>query len=297
MLLLTFVNINDSASPKPTPSGESSRRFALILDTEFEFALARFARQFEPVLEAALADIGAVAPLDASMQLAVMGGGKRFRPFIVHYGCSLFEVPASASDSVGIAVEFLHAASLVLDDLPAMDNADMRRGAPSVHRRFGEAQAILTATALIAEAFRRLASERTTPDAALRTQLIARCAQAIGPSGISGGQALDLLGSGGAPHKTADLIRFCCEAAPLLAWAPAPVIQCLSDFGSALGHIFQDQDDRLDGVAETAQSSGDRCPVHQAQEEARRLETEFGFPAEKIRPLVALCEWSKTRSR
>lgn len=257
--------------------------------------IGRFVHQFDRALEQALASSGAVPPLSVAMRTAVLGGGKRFRPLLVDCGCALFDIPRHAAQRVGVCVEFLHAASLVLDDLPVMDNAETRRGTAPVHLVFGEAQAILAATALISLAFQTLAEPGTWPDAEIRTRLVTACARAIGPTGISGGQSLDLVGANGKAHKTADLIRFCCEVGPILGQAPSAVHRRLSDFGTEIGIAFQERDDLLDGEGHRGDSSpgaGLELSGVKARELARGLETDFGFPKEKVTPLIKLAEWT-----
>lgn len=268
-----------------------NERAALPLQDHVE----RFVSQFDHALEQALASNGAVPPLSVAMRAAVLGGGKRFRPLLVDCGCALFDIPGHAAQRVGICVEFLHAASLVLDDLPVMDNAETRRGTAPVHLVFGEAQAILVATALISLAFQTLAEPGTWPDAEIRTRLVTACARAIGPTGISGGQSLDLVGAPGEAHKTADLIRFCCEVGPILGQASPAVHRRFSEFGAAIGLAFQERDDLLDGEGHRSDSGtgvGLKRSGVRAGELARSLTTDFGFPKERVIPLAYLAEWT-----
>lgn len=235
------------------------------------------------------------SPLDSAMRLAVLAGGKRFRPVLVNMSCALFDISGEAIQRIAISVEFLHAASLVLDDLPVMDNAETRRGTPSVHRVFGEAQAILTATALISLAFKNLAEPETWKDPEIRSKLVVSLANAIGPAGISGGQSIDLQGVSGAPHKTADLIRFCCETGPLLADAPPSLQSHMSQFGTAMGLAFQQRDDLLDGHYHPDQALHGSHPQHppgvKALELAKSLISDYGFSREKVSPLIEISHW------
>lgn len=262
---------------------------------EFEQYLTQLACEFDPALDQVLLESMLVPhPLREAMHVAVMGGGKRFRPFLVASCAALFEIPSAGVQRVGAAVEFLHAASLILDDLPAMDNAELRRGQPALHRRFGEAHAILTATALIALAFETLADPKTNPDAELRAQLVAALAHAVGAAGITGGQALDLAGDEGVPHKTAHLTRFCCEAGAILGGATPAGRELLQNFGTALGRAFQYRDDCLDHDLKNATLN---VIPQEARSLAMRLETEQGFPSEKVAPLIALADWCLARAQ
>lgn len=266
----------------------------MATERALENRLVRQAQELEPVLAEVLHESGAVPPLRDAMYSAVLGGGKRFRPFLVASCCALFDIPLYTVQRIGAAVEFLHAASLVLDDLPAMDNAEMRRGDKAVHMRFGEAQAILSATALIALSFQVLSDPRTWPDGEVRAMLAAQCARAIGAAGITGGQALDLADSTGTPHKTANLTTFCCEVGAILGQSPPPVRDLLCDFGATLGHAFQERDDLLDddpcGISAAKAGFG-----HRAKELAMLLNSGFGFPEAKVASLVELADWSMTR--
>jgi len=267
-----------------------------VTESDLTCRLAELARQLEPVLDEVLEEGRAVPPLREAMRAAVLAGGKRFRPYLVASCCELLEVPRAAALRAGAAVELLHAASLILDDLPAMDNAESRRGGKAIHLRFGEAEAILAATALIALGFQTLADQRTCPDAERRSQLIARCALAIGPAGMSGGQALDIMGIEGAPHKTADLAGFCCEIGALLGQSSPAVRGLLSDFGIALGLAYQARDDLLDeGASSKSKAGGDSHGLH-ARGLAMRLVSEFGYPSDQVAPLLALADWSATRT-
>lgn len=256
-----------------------------LLKADPVFSLSRF----NAVLENALSS--SAPPLGDIMRYAVLEGGKRFRPRIIASSCALFDIAAEAAEQVGAAVELLHAASLVLDDLPAMDDADVRRDRPSVHRRFGQAQAILAATALISKAFELLGDPKVSPIVELRLGLLVRCAQAIGANGIAGGQALDLNGEHGAIHKTADLIAFCYEVGPILAGRGDDLRTLLGDYGRALGYAFQARDDILDGQAADFAEH-----VSHGRQLTVRLTREHGYSAERVAPMIALLDWAHTRA-
>jgi farnesyl diphosphate synthase len=161
-----------------------------------------------------------------------------------------------AALNAGAALECIHCYSLVHDDLPAMDDDDMRRGRPTVHKAFDEATAILAGDALLTLAFEILADPATHPDPATRCALTLGLARAAGRAGMAGGQMLDLMAPGAAPSeaeilrlqsmKTGALILFACEAGAILANAGAARRQALRDYGTALGLAFQLADDLLD---------------------------------------------------
>jgi farnesyl diphosphate synthase len=128
-----------------------------------------------------------------AMRYAAVGGGKRLRPLLVVAAGDLFGVPREQTLCAGLAVECVHVQSLVHDDLPCMDDDDLRRGRPALHRAFDEATAVLAGDALLVLAFEILAAPRTYPDAEVRTELILKLAKAAGAPGMAGGQMLDIL--------------------------------------------------------------------------------------------------------
>jgi farnesyl diphosphate synthase len=196
------------------------------------------------------------ARLAEAMRYAVLGGGKRLRPFVLIESARLFGKADAAVLRAAAALECVHAYSLVHDDLPAMDDDDLRRGKPTVHRAFDEATAILVGDALLTLAFAVLAGEATHPDAAIRTALAARLAEAAGAGGMAGGQALDLAGEGKAlgedeiealqAMKTGRLFRYAAGAGALIAGAGDADVARLAVFGEKLGAAFQLADDLLD---------------------------------------------------
>jgi farnesyl diphosphate synthase len=201
--------------------------------------------------------------LDA-MRYASLGGGKRLRPFLVVESANLFGVPRRQALMVGAALECIHCYSLVHDDLPAMDNDEMRRGQPTVHRKFDEATAILAGDGLLTFAFDILAREETHPDAAIRVELVTALARGSGIGGMAGGQMLDLEAEGrfaayGKPlqhgeteilalqaMKTGALLRFACVAGGILGEAQGSKRDALDRYGTAIGKAFQIADDLLD---------------------------------------------------
>lgn len=199
---------------------------------------------------------GREARLMEAMRYSCLGGGKRIRPFMVTASARLFSVAESCAVRVAAAVEMVHSYSLVHDDLPAMDDDDLRRGQPTCHIRFDEATAILAGDALLTRAFEVLADIPTHPDPQVRSQLILALARASGADGMVGGQMLDLLAENAAldmPEitrlqrmKTGALIAFSCEAGAILGKAAEPARHALKAFAHDLGLAFQIADDLLD---------------------------------------------------
>lgn len=199
--------------------------------------------------------------LDA-MRHAVLNGGKRLRPFLVSSSAALFGGDGDAALRVGAALECLHCYSLVHDDLPAMDDDDMRRGQPTVHIAYDEATAILAGDSLLTYAFDIIAAPETAlPDRA-KTELILALARAAGLGGMAGGQALDLAAESKRPDeagivtlqamKTGALLRFACEAGAILSGASDTDRRRIRRFGEVIGRAFQIADDLLDLTADAA---------------------------------------------
>ncbi|MCS6877874.1 MAG: polyprenyl synthetase family protein [Geminicoccaceae bacterium] len=201
----------------------------------------------------------ALRRLVAAMRHAVLGGGKRLRPFLVRAAAELGPAEPEAVVRVGAAIELLHCYSLVHDDLPAMDDAATRRGRPSCHVAFDEATAILAGDALQALAFEALARSDWPASAELRAELVAGLARAAGAAGMCGGQALDLAAEGGdldeaailrlEALKTGALIGFACEAGARLAGIADAPLAAVRAFARELGLAFQITDDLLDATA------------------------------------------------
>ena len=201
----------------------------------------------------------------AAMRHAVMAGGKRFRPFLVIESARLFGVVAEAVGRAGAAVECLHTYSLVHDDLPAMDDDDLRRGAPTVHKAFDEATAILAGDALLTLAFAILADPETDADSTVRAELVTILARGAGAGGMVGGQMLDLAAENAPADeaairriqamKTGALIAAACEMGAVLGRAGLEERRALARYGASLGLAFQIADDLLD-VSSDAGSLG-----------------------------------------
>ncbi len=228
-------------------------------------ALAAWREQVERGLEDALAApeelAGADAELLEAMRYALLGGGKRLRPLLTLAACRACGGTTAAALPAAVAIEMIHAYSLVHDDLPAMDDDDLRRGRPTTHKVYGEAMAILAGDALQTRAFEVLA-RGAVPGATVAAQVVALAA-AAGPAGMAGGQALDLAAAGtpadaGAVAridrmKTGALLTACFELGALAAAAPEPVRARLVRCGELVGEAFQIQDDILDLTASTEQ--------------------------------------------
>jgi len=235
----------------------------------FEMALIRRAAAVEVLLRRLLDDrplSGEIARPDrlmAAMRHGVLNGGKRLRPFLVMESAALFSAEGEAALRVAAALECVHCYSLIHDDLPAMDDDDLRRGQPTVHRAFDEATAILAGDALLTLAFDIIADEATVLPAERRAALVLALARAAGAGGMVGGQKLDLEAEQTPPDesgiirlqamKTGALIRFACEAGAIIAGAPAEDRERLAEFGSAIGLAFQLADDLLDLTADASQ--------------------------------------------
>jgi farnesyl diphosphate synthase len=229
----------------------------------FEERLGEIAALVEIRLAALLGQdtLGATPPvLGGAMRHAVLGGGKRFRPFLVIEGARVLGLPDTAAVDAACAIECLHCYSLVHDDLPAMDNDELRRGQPTVWKAFDEATGILAGDALLTFAFELLARPSTHADAAVRAALVLGLAGAGGPAGMVGGQVIDLASEKGVASglhtldgvttiqrmKTGALIRFSAEAGAILASAAPEHRRALRTYGEILGAAFQIADDLLD---------------------------------------------------
>lgn len=191
-----------------------------------------------------------------AMRYAVLSGGKRLRPFLVMVTAQMFKASETAVLRVATAVEMLHTYTLIHDDLPSMDNDNLRRGLPTCHLKFDEATAILAGDALLTMAFEILAEPETHPDPAIRSELVLEIARAAGARGTVGGQMLDLRAvlipadivsiTRLQQMKTGSLIGFSCEAGAILGKAAKPLRNRLLAYAHDLGLAFQIRDDILD---------------------------------------------------
>jgi len=215
--------------------------------------------------EAGAGEILRPARLLESMRYATLGGGKRLRPFLVVETARLLGAEGDNVLRAAAAIEMVHCYSLVHDDLPGMDNDDLRRGRPTVHKAFDEATAILAGDGLLTYAFDVIASEPTHADGAVRAALACGLARAAGLGGMAGGQALDLAAeTATAPLSAADIQRlqsmktgallcFSVEAGAIIAGADAKARAALLAYGRCLGAAFQVADDILDAEGDEAQ--------------------------------------------
>ncbi len=301
------------ASPPPSPSGDT------LADAMLRGALESAVARVEAALDALLPlPEGPEVRLVEAMRYAALGGGKRLRAFLVLESAALLGVNDTCAARVAAAVEMLHAYSLVHDDLPAMDNDDLRRGKPSTHRAFDEATAILAGDALQTRAFEVLADEDTHSDPLARCELVAALALASGARGMAGGQMIDMLAEGRSlspPEvtrlqalKTGRLIQFSAEAGAILGRAPAARRHALAGYGRDLGAAFQIADDLLDAegtTEETGKTAGKDAAAgkatlvamlgpERARAQAERLAAQaadhldgFGPRADPLRALAA----------
>ncbi|MBO9380367.1 polyprenyl synthetase family protein [Sphingomonas histidinilytica] len=226
--------------------------------------LARIAQEIDARFDALL------TPPDDSrrrlyeaMRHAAIGGGKRLRPLLTSASARLFAVDPECAIRAGLAIEAIHVYSLIHDDLPAMDDDDLRRGRPTVHRAYDEATAILAGDGFQALAFEIAASEATHPDPFVRSELVAALAAAAGPAGMVGGQAMDMAAEAGGEHdldtvsrlqqlKTGALIGFSIEAGAILGRVPPEGRVKLRAYAHDLGLAFQIADDLLDAEGDPA---------------------------------------------
>jgi farnesyl diphosphate synthase len=243
------------------PINDFSRRLTAVA-AEAESALER-------LLESATlpGEIARPPRLVAAMRHAALGGGKRLRPFLVVESAVLAGTTGHGPLLAGCALECLHCYSLVHDDLPPMDNDDLRRGQPTVHKKFDDATAILAGDGLLTLAFDILARPEVHASAEVRIALVLELARAAGLGGMVGGQMLDLAAEGRfeakrqltqdeivtlQAMKTGALLRFACRAGGILGQAGAAMRTALDRYGAAVGQAFQIADDLLDVESDTA---------------------------------------------
>jgi len=239
--------------------------------TDFPKRLAKVGASIEDALEALLGaeprpgELARPQRLLDAMRYGVLGGGKRLRPFLTIETARALGVTGDAPLRAGAAIECIHGYSLVHDDLPAMDDDDLRRGRPTAHRAFDEATAILAGDALQTIAFEIIADPATHPDGAVRAELCLGLARASGLAGMAGGQMLDIVAESATEPlserailllqamKTGALLRFSVEAGAIVARATPARRVALARYGEALGAAFQVADDILDAVSTDAE--------------------------------------------
>jgi farnesyl diphosphate synthase len=296
----------------------------LTAEDALQAALTGHARTIEHCLDTLLPEHeGMESRLVDAMRYATLGGGKRLRGFLVMEVASLFHVSETCAARVSASVEMLHAYSLVHDDLPAMDDDDLRRGKPSTHRAFDEATAILAGDALQARAFEVLAEPDTHSDPQARVELVLALGAAVGARGMAGGQMIDMVAEGqdltigqiSRLHalKTGRLIQYAAEAGAILGRATPSLRAQVAAYGRDLGGAFQIADDVLDAsgtVEELGKTAGkDQIAekatfvsilgIERAATQARMLSDQakahlesFGEEADRLR---ALADWVVSR--
>jgi farnesyl diphosphate synthase len=234
------------------------------LRADLSTAMATAARDVEEALEALLPrPLGLHGRVQEAMRYATFAGGKRLRPFLVLHSAQLFDVPKGRALRVAAALESVHTYSLVHDDLPCMDDDDLRRGRPTTHKAFDEATAVLAGDALLTIAFEILAHKSTHESGEVRARLIARLAEAAGSNGMIGGQMIDMQAPSSTfgPDdvillqrlKTGALFEYACEAGAILGEAGESEHERLRHYARDLGLAFQIADDLLDVTGTTEQ--------------------------------------------
>jgi geranylgeranyl pyrophosphate synthase len=242
---------------------------------------------------------GVPAELAEAAAYAALGPGKRVRPYLLIRCCELVGGTCQSAWAAAAAVECIHTFSLVHDDLPAMDNDDLRRGRPTCHKRFGEATAILAGDALVMLAFELLTRESTSTE--IVAGLVAALAEGSGWAGMIGGQAADILGEGKPPsielveyihaRKTAGLFRSACRMGAMLGRASDEVVENLGRYGFAIGTAFQMADDLLD-VTATAATLGK--PVRKDAERGKQTYPRCVGPERSAVEARSACERAKS---
>ena len=233
----------------------------------------------------------AAGRLVAAMRHGSLDGGKRLRPLLVRQAAAIFSVPPAQALTAGLAVEMIHCYSLIHDDLPAMDNDDMRRGRPTVHKAFDDATAILAGDALLTHAFGLLVEPACHPDPAVRNALVAELVAGAGAGGMVGGQMRDIEGERGGfsgneistmqAMKTGALIRASVRMGALLGGADARTLAVLTAYAEAAGRAFQLADDILD-VTATPEAMG-KATGKDAAQGKQTLVAQLGLDGAKAR--------------
>ena len=286
--------------------------------TSLKEALAHACTDIEATIDALLPMVpGDESILLEAMRYAALGGGKRLRGFLAVEVASLFGADRRAALRVAASVELLHAYSLVHDDLPSMDDDDLRRGRPSTHRQFDEAIAILAGDALQTRAFEILLEDETSSDTTIRSNLALALARASGAAGMVGGQVIDIRGEGRAlpldevrrlhALKTGALIRYAAESGAILAGVTDDRRDAIVSYGQNLGTAFQVADDVLDTTASAEELGktagkdeasgkstyvsllgidGARAEARRLSDQAREALSSFGAQAAALRALA-----------
>ena len=242
--------------------------------TVFNDKIRDVAASVETALDAFLpSQDGPLGRVADAMRWSALDGGKRLRPFLAVASADMFDCPRERSVRVGCAVEMIHCYSLIHDDLPAMDDSDLRRGRPSVHKKFDDATAILAGDALLTQAFEVVADAKTHPDGGVRCDIALALARASGKAGMVGGQMIDIYAEqknfdmDGVTQlqrlKTGALIRFSCVGGAMIGGASDAEVAALTAYAEDLGLAFQIVDDILD---ETSDAEALGKPVGQDAE-------------------------------
>lgn len=229
--------------------------------TTFDALIKETAQLVEAALDGFLPrSEGPLGRIADAMRHGALDGGKRLRPFLLIAAADMFAVPRSRSVRAGCAVEMIHCYSLIHDDLPAMDDSDLRRGRPSVHKAFDQATAILAGDALLTQAFEILADGQTHPNAEVRCALALELTRAAGKAGMVGGQMIDIYAEqksfdlAGIEElqrlKTGALIRYSAVGGGLIGEASEAEIAALAAYAEDLGLAFQIVDDLLDAFGD-----------------------------------------------
>lgn len=229
--------------------------------TAFDSKIRETAQLVETALDGFLPrSEGPLGRVVDAMRHGALDGGKRLRPFLLIAAADMFDAPRSRSVRAGCAVEMIHCYSLIHDDLPAMDDSDLRRGRPSVHKAFDEATAILAGDALLTQAFEILAEKETHPNAEVRCALALELTRAAGKIGMVGGQMIDIYAEqknfdlAGIEElqrlKTGALIRFSAIGGGIIGEASDADVAALAAYSEDLGLAFQIVDDILDATAD-----------------------------------------------
>lgn len=258
-----------SSQPVPPSAQKSTESKDQDMQERFLIKLGQDAQAVEAMLEGLLAptprqsELLRPDTLLAAMRHGALNGGKRIRPFLMMEVARMLGQDHSGVLRAACALECVHCYSLIHDDLPAMDDDDLRRGQPTVHIAFDDATAILAGDSLLTMAFDILADEATHPDAQVRAELVLGLAQNAGIGGMAGGQSLDILSEGRdrseeeikqmQAMKTGALLRYACEAGAILAGSTPEIRQKMAHFGRIIGLAFQLADDLLDVTATSEQ--------------------------------------------
>jgi farnesyl diphosphate synthase len=249
-----------------------------------------------------------------AMSYSTLSSGKRLRPFLTIVSSSLFGVSQESALRAASAIEFVHAYSIIHDDLPAMDDDDERRGQASCHIKFGEAAAILAGDALLTLAFEIMSDKTTHPDSNVRCDLVSSLAKAIGYHGMVGGQMLDILSKESALSaneimrmqrmKTGELFAVACEVGAILGKSSKNLRLALRNYAHFLGLAFQITDDIMDNYSdnqENKKTNVDYIGVENSQEQAKMLISQaishLHMFEEKADPLRELARFVLERKR